>query len=140
MAIQRDLTLWTALTTLGNKIAPGEKEPRNDHFFKSPPLYGCKVAVNPLAHLVLVEIFQLVQVGVLVQLGAEYLGQHIGNDRKRRAILAARGTGQGINKIASKLGVGSSTVRQVIAYASNVSLAPSTVCSAASLTGSPPES
>ena len=37
------------------------------------------------------------------------------NDRKRRAILAARSTGQGINKIASKLSVGSSTVRRVIA-------------------------
>ena len=37
------------------------------------------------------------------------------NDRKHRAILAARSTGKGINKIANELGVGSSTVRRVIA-------------------------
>ncbi len=37
------------------------------------------------------------------------------NDRKRRAILAARSTGKAINKIASELGVGSSTIRRVIA-------------------------
>jgi DNA invertase Pin-like site-specific DNA recombinase len=37
------------------------------------------------------------------------------NDRKRRAILAARSRGLGINKIASELGVSRSTVRRVIA-------------------------
>ncbi len=37
------------------------------------------------------------------------------NDKKRRAIVAARSRGLGINKIASELGVGSSTVRRVIA-------------------------
>ena len=37
------------------------------------------------------------------------------NDRNRRAILAARSRGLGINKIASELGVSRSTVRRVIA-------------------------
>ncbi len=37
------------------------------------------------------------------------------NGKKRRAILAARNASKGINKIASELGVGSSTVRRVIA-------------------------
>ncbi len=37
------------------------------------------------------------------------------NDQKRRAILAARKTGKGINKIARELGVGSSTVQRVLA-------------------------
>ncbi len=37
------------------------------------------------------------------------------NDQKRRAILAARKTGKGINEIARELGVGSSTVRRVLA-------------------------
>ena len=37
------------------------------------------------------------------------------NGKKRRAILTARSAGKGINKIASELGVGSSTVRRVIA-------------------------
>ena len=37
------------------------------------------------------------------------------SDRKHRAILAARSSGKGINKIATELGVGSSTVRRVIA-------------------------
>ncbi len=37
------------------------------------------------------------------------------NDKKRRAILAARKTGKGINKIARELGVGSSTVQRVLA-------------------------
>ena len=39
------------------------------------------------------------------------------NGKKQRAILAARSAGKGINKIASELGVGSSTVRRVIAEA-----------------------
>ncbi len=37
------------------------------------------------------------------------------NGKKRRAILEARNDSKGINKIASELGVGSSTVRRVIA-------------------------
>ncbi len=37
------------------------------------------------------------------------------NGKKRRAILAARNASNGINKIASELGVGSSSVRRVIA-------------------------
>ncbi len=37
------------------------------------------------------------------------------DEKKRRAILAARKTGKGINKIARELGVGSSTVQRVLA-------------------------
>ncbi len=45
------------------------------------------------------------------------LGRPRVSQKTERAILAARAEGKGINRIASGLGVGSSTVRRVIAEA-----------------------